>query len=301
MYLENIRLEFQMGIEQRDVVSYLHRKDMKLPAVVAEIGAVYHIDAFDENRMKYWLHEIKLHGSNLSDRPSSRRPPSEDIDAQIQQVLEAEPWSSVRTIAEFLMIPESTVHLHLTTSLNMKSRYFKWVPHFLDDNLRAKRLEGARQLLDVLQAQERCHLRDLITRDETRIYLDIKPATIWLPADAELPVRVKRTIASERRMPIVFWGIHGITHYCWLPKDNILNSLFFCEEVLSPVAHKMQPDSKKARKRLALIRMDNARVHTARATQEKLDVSRFKRTPPTPYRPDIAPSDFSFRLGENPA
>jgi hypothetical protein len=34
-------------------VSYLHRKGMKLPAVVAELAAVSHEDAFDENRVKY--------------------------------------------------------------------------------------------------------------------------------------------------------------------------------------------------------------------------------------------------------
>jgi hypothetical protein len=38
--------------------------------------------------------------------------------------------------------------------------------------------------------------------------------------------------------------------------------------------------------------MDNARVHMARTTQEKLDVSRFKRTPQPPYSLDITPSDF---------
>jgi hypothetical protein len=93
--------------------------------------------------------------------------PLEDIDARILQVLEFDPWSSIRTIAEFLKIPASTVHFHLTTSLNMKSQHFKWVLNFLDDDLRAKRLEGARQLLDILQAQGRCHFRDLITGDET--------------------------------------------------------------------------------------------------------------------------------------
>jgi hypothetical protein len=59
-----------MEIEQRPVVSYLHRKGMKLPAVVAELAVVYHGDAFDENRVKCWLHEIKLHRSDLSDQPS---------------------------------------------------------------------------------------------------------------------------------------------------------------------------------------------------------------------------------------
>jgi hypothetical protein len=38
--------------------------------------------------------------------------------------------------------------------------------------------------------------------------------------------------------------------------------------------------------------MNNARIHTARATQEKLDVSRFKRRPQPHYNPDIALSDF---------
>jgi hypothetical protein len=63
----NIRLELQIEIEQRYVVSYLHRKEMKPPAIIAELAAVYHEGAFDENRVKYWLHEIKLHRSDLSD------------------------------------------------------------------------------------------------------------------------------------------------------------------------------------------------------------------------------------------
>jgi hypothetical protein len=151
MYAYNIRFGLQMEIDPRYVVSYLHRKGMKLPAIVAEIAAAYYEDEFDENILKYWLHEIKLHRSDLSDRP-----PLEDIDARVLRVLEAEPWSSVRTIAEFLKIPASTAHLHLITSLNMKSRHFKWVPHLLDGDSRAKRLEVARQLLGVLQAQAEC-------------------------------------------------------------------------------------------------------------------------------------------------
>jgi hypothetical protein len=74
---------------------------------------------------------------------------------------------------------------------------------FLDDDLRAKRLKSSRQLLDVLRAQERCHFRDLIIGDEIWVYLDMKSGTIWLPADAELLICVKRTIASEKRMLIV--------------------------------------------------------------------------------------------------
>jgi hypothetical protein len=96
---ENVRFQnpfrIQMEIEQRDVVSCLSWKGVKLPAIVAELAAVYQENAFDEDREKYSLHEIKLHRSDLSDTLSSGRPPLEDIDARILQVLEAEPWSSV--------------------------------------------------------------------------------------------------------------------------------------------------------------------------------------------------------------
>jgi hypothetical protein len=124
----------------------------------------------------------------------------------------------------------------------------------------------------------------------------MKPGTIWLPADAELPVRVKRTITSEKHMLIIFWGIHGTAYYCWLPKDSILDSPFFYEEVLSVESIRSENAAKfrKTHKPLTLIHMDNARVHTAMATQEKLDISRFKCMPQPPYSPNIAPSDFSL-------
>jgi hypothetical protein len=60
-----------MEIEQRYVMSYLHCKGMKLPAIVAELAKVYHKNAFNKNKAKYWLHKIKLPPSDLSDRPSS--------------------------------------------------------------------------------------------------------------------------------------------------------------------------------------------------------------------------------------
>jgi hypothetical protein len=56
---------------------------MKLPAIVAELAAFYREDDFNENGVKHWLHEIKLHRSDLSDRPGSGRPPLDDIDARI--------------------------------------------------------------------------------------------------------------------------------------------------------------------------------------------------------------------------
>jgi hypothetical protein len=83
MLRQNVRLQYPFRItdeNRAEICGELPpRKGMKLPAIVAERAAVYHKDAFDENRMKYWLHEIKLHRYDLSDRPSSGQAPFEDI------------------------------------------------------------------------------------------------------------------------------------------------------------------------------------------------------------------------------
>jgi hypothetical protein len=43
--------------------------------------------------------------------------------------------------------------------------------------------------------------------------------------------------------------------------------------------------------------MDDARVHTAGETQEKLDISQFKSTPQPSDSPGIAPFNFFFSVG----
>jgi hypothetical protein len=52
--VHNVCLELQIEIEQGYLVSYLHRKRLNLPAIVAELAAVRHENASDKNRVKYW-------------------------------------------------------------------------------------------------------------------------------------------------------------------------------------------------------------------------------------------------------
>jgi hypothetical protein len=117
----------------------------------------------------------------------------------------------------------------------------------------------------------------------------MKPGTIWLAADEERSVYVKGTIASEKGMLIVFWGIHEIAHSCRPPKESTLDLPFFCEEALSPFAQKSS-QIPKTRKPLTLI-------HAAGASQKKMDISRFKHTLQPPYSPDITSSNFFFSIG----
>jgi hypothetical protein len=75
IYIEDVCLEFQMEIERRSGVGYLHGKSMKLPEIVVEPESVYHHEALDENRVKYCLHDLNLRRSDLRDWLCSGRYP----------------------------------------------------------------------------------------------------------------------------------------------------------------------------------------------------------------------------------
>jgi hypothetical protein len=67
MYVYNIRREFEMEIEQRYMMSYFHRKGIKLPEIVSELASVYREEASTENKVKCELHEVKLRRSDCRD------------------------------------------------------------------------------------------------------------------------------------------------------------------------------------------------------------------------------------------
>jgi len=278
-------------LEQRYVIKFLRTKGLKLPAIVQELSNTYGADAYPETDVKYWIHELKLGREDLHDQGGPGRPPLDDVDAKILALLQKEPYSSVRTLSESLRYPPTTVYRHLTDALQMKSRHFKWVPHLLTQELREKRSAECRALLDILKLQRENDFRDIVTGDESWIFLDSKPKSVWLASDAALPVRVSQTIGAEKRMLIVFWGVQGIVYKAWLPKNESITASFFCDDVLPHLAE-MFATKGENRRQFTYVHMDNARPHTAKATLEKMKVLKLKRTPQPPYSPDVAPTDF---------
>jgi hypothetical protein len=60
------------------------------------------------------------------------------------------------------------------------------------------------------------------------------------------------------------------------------------------------PIPRKVTKPFTLIHLVNARVHMGKVAQDKLNVSRLKRTPQPPDNQDIAQSSFFFSLDLKP-
>jgi hypothetical protein len=83
------------------------------------------------------------------------------------------PFSSVRELSRRICLPRSTMHRHrnLTQSLRFTVRHFRWVPHFLTADQKQIRVQMAIELLQVLSVQSTRQWHDIITLDESWIYL----------------------------------------------------------------------------------------------------------------------------------
>jgi hypothetical protein len=155
-----------MEVEQPCIIKFLHLKGLKLEDIAVELFTLYGEDAYTWPNIKYWLYQLKLGRTDLTIQCVGGRPYLDDTDAEIVSVLPISPVSSVRTIADSLGIPASTVYLDLGEKIGFKNYFFLWVPHILTEEPRQKRVELSRQLLELLESQQGVNFRDIVTEDE---------------------------------------------------------------------------------------------------------------------------------------
>jgi hypothetical protein len=134
----------------------------------------------------------------------------------------------------------------LTESLQFKSWHFKWVPYILTEELRQNRIDGARTLLDALEAQQRIGFRDIATGDESWIHLHISPNSFWIGAEETASTRPRTTIALTNAMPPVLWAIRGVELLNCLPHGVSFNGAYFDENILQPMASELHAGEKKS-------------------------------------------------------
>jgi hypothetical protein len=78
--------------------------------------------------------------------------------------------------------PPCTVHRHrhLTQSLRFTVRYLRWVSHFLTTEQKQIRILMAIELLQVLSVQSTRQWHDIVTLDESWIYLFSEHDLMWM-------------------------------------------------------------------------------------------------------------------------
>jgi hypothetical protein len=76
----------------------------------------------------------------------------------------------------------------------------------LTEELRRKRVDGIKALLKIPETQSHIDFRDVITEDESWIFLNIGPSSIWIEAE-EL---AEFNSSSDKSMLTMFWASKGL-------------------------------------------------------------------------------------------
>jgi hypothetical protein len=281
-----------MEVEQRVIIKFLRFKEMKLRDIHHQFTLAFGEEAYTLASLKRWMHELKTGRTILTDDTRSGRLSIDHIDVLIRKHFSETPFASVRSLTEYLTIPKTTVWRRLTESFQFKSWHFKSVPYMLTKELGRKRVDGARTLLDALEAEQRIEFRDIVTGDESWIYLQMSPNSIWIGAEEIAPTRPRTTIASTKTMLAVFWGIRGVRPVNWLPLDASFNKAHSNQHILQVMASELHAGEETKHYPWPLLHMNNARPHRSKRNFARMEELRLKRVLHPSSSLDILPSKF---------
>jgi histone-lysine N-methyltransferase SETMAR len=103
---------------------------------------------------------------------------------------------------------------------------------------------------------------------------------------------VKRSFGAKKVMVSLFWSVDGIRVLNILESDSTMNSEYFTQHIIAPLAESEQRLKAKKQKQKFVMHMDNAPIHKSAKTQHHIQDKGLVTAPHPAYSPDLAPSDF---------
>jgi hypothetical protein len=161
-----------MRYELRVILAFLWKAKVSAEEIQARLAAQFGEKECPLRTVQHWCAEPWGGREDLHDLHRTGRPPIDHLDTQILVCLDRAPFQSARRRAEILGVSHGTVLDRLYSSLGMKNSQPCWIPHQLTAELRDRRMEKSRELLTTPRSMESQAFRNIVTGDESWIYLN---------------------------------------------------------------------------------------------------------------------------------
>lgn len=249
-------------------------------------------EAFHKTAIYKWSNYAKIGLDLENEREPPGPKPDEQLCIRILQILEEEPFSSLRSIADILNEENSTIYRYLTKYLGKEYRVSKWIPHSLDNAQKRNRVETTKELLKILNASKHEGFKNIVTGDQKWFTLYYANNGAWIESDQNPPQMIDDHISIKKVMVTIIWGVFGFYVVDFKPPNISYDSTYFVNNILIPLSEKREQIWSGSKKRKMWIHLDNSRIHNSKLTCSNYDPLGFKRPPHPAYSPDVAPSDF---------
>lgn len=279
------------GSQKRLLFLYEFKLGHNAAEATRNICRAFGADAANERTTQRWFEKFRSGDMTLQSEPRGHPGPSIDND-ELRLIVESDPRSSIRDIAEKIGVHYSTVSRHLQ-QLGKVKKLDKWVPHELNEQNMALRMEISSSLLN--RNRNNPFLRRIVTCDEKWILYDNRRRSAqWLDADQPPQHMPKPSLHPKKVMVTVWWSASGIIHYSFLERGETINAEKYCAQ-LDEMHEKLRVQRPRLVNRDGVILLhDNARPHVSRMTVQKLNELRYETLPHPPYSPDLSPTDYHF-------
>lgn len=249
-------------------------------------------EAYHRSTIYKWHGQAKIGVSieNNNDRPGNKL--DDQLLIRVQQVLEEEPFSSTRSIADKLKENNVTIYRYLTKYLHKVFKSSRWIPHFLTNAQKVDRVDKTKALSKLLKSCKHNSFRGIITGDQKWFTLYYGNDGAWLEMDEDPPEMNGDQISIKKVMVTIIWGVYGFYIVDFMPDGESYNSSYFITNILEPLAKKKAEIWHESSKRKLTLHLDNSKVHNSKWSTLEYTKKGFKRAPHPAYSPDVAPSDF---------
>ena len=123
---------------------------------------------------------FKLGRTNLENEIKSGRPQEIFISDIVALLLEKDTYITAHQIAKRLKISVDTVIRTLSEDLGYNYRHLRWIPHVLTIELKRKRVQQSKVILQCLEDSNKSHFDKIMTGDESWFLYRHHPTHQWV-------------------------------------------------------------------------------------------------------------------------
>lgn len=272
-----------------------HRGSTATEAMI-NITAI-HGQVLSVRRCQIWFERFRSGDHNLKDKPKTGRPSTFE-NRVLRELVNENPKQTTRAMGAILKAHHSTVVRHLH-KMNMVNKIGKWVPHQLTDTNLMQRSVACLELS--IKQRNDPFLERIVTGDEKWVlYVNVRREGQWLSVGQTPEATPKAGLHPAKVMLSVWWDHRGIIHFELLEKNRTITANVYCQQLDRLMCALVSKRPALVNRKGVILLHDNARPHTALATQKKIKEFGWEVIDHPPYSPDIAPSDYHlFRSLQN--
>ena len=287
----NVRKKFKIELDQKSIAIFLHLQGKNKKTIFTEMKLALQDKCISYSTITKYIRSYKTFKTVEYEESTPNFHDLKIVNEKILNVLDEEPFASVRYIARTTGIPKSTVFYHLTNLLSFKSMNLRWVPHNLTEQQKIQRVTISKALIKILRSAKHHSYIYFVTGDESWFEYSYYPARQWVPIGNKPQTRPNRVLTDKKIMLTVFWNPDGIKLINFLPKGETFNSEYYVQNIICELA-KINSGYPDIDGRRLTVHADNARPHISKSATNAMTNNGLKRAPHPPYSPDISPSDF---------